>query len=415
MDKKSMGTFLTDLRKEKGLTQQEVADKLNVSNKTISKWERDEGYPEITILPEIARFYEITTDELLQGKRNENKNIEEIVIEEIKYEELDRFMLFSKVLSIIGVCLLAMFSFIAKFSGFGLNGFYLSLVFAIVSLVGTGFVIAKKTKENITKKDFEANSLTFFLFMVNIFFIAMLGMNSYFGIQINLSFLLIPATFLSIIVVYFLRSLLKKKLGLDAVSLQKKKLKKKLTLIATVITLVVVIITAIISFYGFTSIEPVEWTFDFVDSEVYGSYEKGVNEYNKVKRVFTEGVTLYEIISEEDDSLILNEIHIISEETPSGYNVIDRYNAENEIEFDTEKEKTEFIEEFVVYDSGNDILHRMDEQIIFDDVNKQISFIETEEQEDFAKLTAGAYVVWATAALSAMYGAMILVYNKKRT
>ena len=197
--------------------------------------------------------------------------------------------------------------------------------------------------------------------------------------------------------------------------MQQQKLKKKLTLIATVITLVVVIITAIISFYGITSIEPVEWTFDFVDSEVYGSYEKGVNEYNKVKRVFTEGVTLYEIISEEDDSLILNEIHIISEETPSGYNVVDRYNAENEIEFDIEKEKTEFIEEFVVYDSGNDILHRMDEQIIFDDVNKQISFIETEEQEDFAKLTAGAYVVWATAALSAMYGAMILVYNKKRT
>ena len=62
-----MGTFLTDLRKERGLTQQEVADSLNVSNKTISKWERDEGYPEITILTEIAKFYSITTDELLNG------------------------------------------------------------------------------------------------------------------------------------------------------------------------------------------------------------------------------------------------------------------------------------------------------------------------------------------------------------
>lgn len=324
-------------------------------------------------------------------------------------------MLYSKVLSIIGACLLALFSFIVNFSGLGLNGFFLSFVFAIVSLVGTGFVIAKKTKENITKKDFEANSLTFFLFMVNIFFIAMLGMNSYFGIQLNLSFLLIPATFLSIVVVYFLRSLLKKKLGLDSVSLQKKKLKKKLTLTASVITILVIVVTIILSVFGFTSIEPNEYTFDFVDSEVYGSYEKGVNEYNKIKRVFTEGITLYEIISEEDDSLILNEIHIISEETPSGYNVIDRYNAENEIEFDTEKGKTEFIEEFVVFDSGNDILYRMDEQIIFDDVNKQISFIETEEQEDFAKLTAGVYVVWATAALSVMYGVMILVYNKKRT
>ena len=60
---------LYDLRKEKGLTQQEVADNLNVSNKTISKWERDEGYPEITMLPEIAKYYGITTDELLNGER----------------------------------------------------------------------------------------------------------------------------------------------------------------------------------------------------------------------------------------------------------------------------------------------------------------------------------------------------------
>ena len=73
MDKKSMGNFLTDLRKEKGLTQQEVADNLNVSNKTVSKWERDEGYPEITMLTEIAKFYEITTDELLQGGRKERE------------------------------------------------------------------------------------------------------------------------------------------------------------------------------------------------------------------------------------------------------------------------------------------------------------------------------------------------------
>lgn len=45
MSNKSIGSFLAALRKARGMTQQEVADCLNVSNKTVSKWERDEGYP----------------------------------------------------------------------------------------------------------------------------------------------------------------------------------------------------------------------------------------------------------------------------------------------------------------------------------------------------------------------------------
>ena len=54
MERKTIGAFLSALRKANGMTQQEVADKLNVSNKTVSKWERDEGYPEIMMLPAIA-------------------------------------------------------------------------------------------------------------------------------------------------------------------------------------------------------------------------------------------------------------------------------------------------------------------------------------------------------------------------
>ena len=51
------------------MTQQEVADRLNVSNKTISKWERDEGYPEITIIPALAELFDVTSDEILRGGR----------------------------------------------------------------------------------------------------------------------------------------------------------------------------------------------------------------------------------------------------------------------------------------------------------------------------------------------------------
>ena len=69
MEKKTMGSFLAALRKAKGMTQQEVADRLNVSNKTVSKWERDEGCPEIMMLPCLAELYSVTVDEILRGER----------------------------------------------------------------------------------------------------------------------------------------------------------------------------------------------------------------------------------------------------------------------------------------------------------------------------------------------------------
>jgi transcriptional regulator with XRE-family HTH domain len=69
VEKKTMGSFLAVLRKSKGMTQQDVAKSLNVSNKTISKWERGEGYPEITIIPAIAELFGVTADEILRGEK----------------------------------------------------------------------------------------------------------------------------------------------------------------------------------------------------------------------------------------------------------------------------------------------------------------------------------------------------------
>lgn len=69
MEKKTMGFFMAALRKANGLTQQQVADKLNVSDKTVSKWECNEGYPEISMLPVIAELYSVSVDELLHGEK----------------------------------------------------------------------------------------------------------------------------------------------------------------------------------------------------------------------------------------------------------------------------------------------------------------------------------------------------------
>ena len=68
--RKSIGKFILTLRKEKNLTQKDLANILNVSDKTISRWECEETMPDLSLIPEIANYFDITVDELLRGERN---------------------------------------------------------------------------------------------------------------------------------------------------------------------------------------------------------------------------------------------------------------------------------------------------------------------------------------------------------
>lgn len=70
MEKKTIGKFIAVLRKANGMTQQDLGEKLFVSDKTVSRWERDECNPDLSLIPAIAEIFGITTDELLRGERN---------------------------------------------------------------------------------------------------------------------------------------------------------------------------------------------------------------------------------------------------------------------------------------------------------------------------------------------------------
>lgn len=70
MAKNSIGQFIAALRKANGMTQQNVADRLNVSNKAVSRWERDECAPDLSVIPALAEMFGVTCDELLKGERN---------------------------------------------------------------------------------------------------------------------------------------------------------------------------------------------------------------------------------------------------------------------------------------------------------------------------------------------------------
>ena len=66
----AFGNFLYELRKEKGMTQQELAEKLNITNKAVSKWETGEAFPETAQLVPLADIFGVTVDELLRGARH---------------------------------------------------------------------------------------------------------------------------------------------------------------------------------------------------------------------------------------------------------------------------------------------------------------------------------------------------------
>lgn len=69
MDQEKIGRFLSELRKEQGMTQQQLADTIGVSNKTISKWECGKGMPEISSITPLCQTLRINVNELLSGER----------------------------------------------------------------------------------------------------------------------------------------------------------------------------------------------------------------------------------------------------------------------------------------------------------------------------------------------------------
>lgn len=101
MDSKKTGGFIAALRKEKGYTQATLAEILSVSNRTISKWENGDGYPDITILPDIAAALDVTVDELLAGEKAPKEIVADFKITEIKNK--DNLLNFFKICYVIAL------------------------------------------------------------------------------------------------------------------------------------------------------------------------------------------------------------------------------------------------------------------------------------------------------------------------
>ena len=83
LDKEKFGEFIAKLRKERGMTQRELAEKLFVSDKAVSKWERGQSLPDITMLNPLADALGATSAELLNCEKIENKKVDASQVDEI--------------------------------------------------------------------------------------------------------------------------------------------------------------------------------------------------------------------------------------------------------------------------------------------------------------------------------------------
>ena len=147
MEKKTIGKFISALRKANGMTQKEFGEKLFVSDKTVSRWECDECTPELSLIPAIAEIFGITADELLRGERN-NPDREAQVTEEAaakqktKSDRQFRLMLHTKdrkyknlSLISVGITIFGFLAAVISNSGFhqSLLAFCLATAFGIAS------------------------------------------------------------------------------------------------------------------------------------------------------------------------------------------------------------------------------------------------------------------------------------------
>ena len=73
MKEKTLGAAIADLRKAKNMTQLELAEQMGVTDKAVSKWERDLSCPDVNSLPKLAEIFDVTVDELMRSRTAEKK------------------------------------------------------------------------------------------------------------------------------------------------------------------------------------------------------------------------------------------------------------------------------------------------------------------------------------------------------
>ncbi len=114
MDTVITGRFISELRKEKGLTQAELAEKLNVTDKAVSKWETGRSAPDVSLLIPLSEILAVTVTEILKGEKISTEVLpeasNEVIVKAIKEKKhiSKRFLLIAGIIIFVLICLKAL-------------------------------------------------------------------------------------------------------------------------------------------------------------------------------------------------------------------------------------------------------------------------------------------------------------------
>ncbi len=132
MDQKKIGSLLKELRKEKRLTQEQLAEHFNVSTRSVSRWENGINMPELSLLIELADFYNVDIREIIDGERkSENMNREEkdtlLKVADYAENEKDILMKRVRIISCVGFGALLLALLFESFEIGQINPFLMSI------------------------------------------------------------------------------------------------------------------------------------------------------------------------------------------------------------------------------------------------------------------------------------------------
>lgn len=163
MEQKKIGQFISELRKEQDMTQQQLADSLGVSNKTISKWECGNGMPDISSIVPLCQTLNISVNELISGERltpdSYPQKAEENMIHFMKQEEyrLKKMNPFALLLIAFGILFLCWFTILSCYGNSHWSRFFDHTT--LVSMLATTFLFLLCLK--LTSSFFHAFTILF--------------------------------------------------------------------------------------------------------------------------------------------------------------------------------------------------------------------------------------------------------------
>ena len=154
MNTQDFGKFIAELRKEKGMTQLQLAEKLNVTDKAVSRWETGKNFPDIEIFEDLSKILEISVSELLEGKKIEKEELitvsEEHVVKQIKENKKHK-----KIYSVI-IAVVTVFAIVFAFFAMSNSGLFNGVIYNKIPCYSNDVLTIMNTVDGYISQDSDA-------------------------------------------------------------------------------------------------------------------------------------------------------------------------------------------------------------------------------------------------------------------